>query len=114
MARAGTGLPVGFALLESRGRDACLEELDVDPAYGRRGLGRRLVEAVRDAARERGHRRLVLTTFRDVAWNAPFYLRLGFTVVAVGELDPGLQALRRKDEEAGLDLARRVVMTLDL
>jgi len=114
VARAETGLPVGFALLEARGRDACLEELDVDPAYGRRGLGRRLVEAVRDAARERGHRRLVLTTFRDVPWNGPFYRRLGFTVVAESELDPGLEALRRKDAEAGLDLARRVVMTLDL
>ncbi len=114
VARAETGLPVGFALLESRGRDACLEELDVDPAYGRRGLGRRLVEAARDAARERGHRRLVLTTFRDVPWNAPFYLRLGFRVVGESELDPGLEALCRQDAEAGLDLARRVVMTLDL
>jgi len=114
VARAETGLPVGFALLEARGRDACLEELDVDPAYGRRGLGRRLVEAVRDAARERGHRRLVLATFRDVPWNAPFYRRLGFTVVGETELDPGLEALRRKDAETGLDLARRVVMTLDL
>lgn len=114
VARAETGLPVGFALLESRDRDACLEELDVDPAYGRRGLGRRLVEAARDAARERGHRRLVLATFRDVPWNAPFYRRLGFTVAGESELDSGLQALRRKDAEAGLDLARRVVMTIDL
>lgn len=114
VARAETGLPVGFALLEVRGRDACLDELDVDPAYGRRGLGRRLIEAVRDVARERGHRRLVLATFRDVPWNAPFYRRLGFTVVGETELDPGLEALRRKDAETGLDLARRVVMTLDL
>lgn len=111
------GRPVGFALLGVRRRDACLEEIDVDPDHGRRGLGRRLVEAVRVAARARGHERLLLATFRDVPWNAPFYARLGFEIVeriGEGERDAGLRAMRREDVEAGLDPSRRVLMRLDL
>ncbi len=111
------GRPVGFALLGVRRRDACLEEIDVDPDHGRRGLGRRLVETVRDAARARGHDRLLLATFRDVPWNAPFYARLGFEIVeriGEGERDAGLRAMRREDVEAGLDPSRRVLMRLAL
>jgi hypothetical protein len=28
---------------------------------------------------------VTLTTFRDVPWNAPYYQRLGFTIVGAGD-----------------------------
>jgi ribosomal protein S18 acetylase RimI-like enzyme len=45
VARAG-GSPVGFALLESLGGGLHLEELDVLPEHGRKGIGRALVREV--------------------------------------------------------------------
>ena len=42
-----------------------LEELDVHPDHGRRGLGSSLVMAVRDWAAATGHEAITLTTFRE-------------------------------------------------
>ena len=36
---------------------------------------------------------MTLTTFRDVPWNAPYYERLGFTVVEPADQGPELRAL---------------------
>ena len=56
-------------------RPSTLEEIDVHPDHGRRGLGRRLVSAVCAWAARGGHRWLTLTTFRDVPFNMPFHAR---------------------------------------
>ena len=70
---------VGFALMEAcSDGDAHLLELDVKPAHGGRGIGRALISASVDWAFARGLRRLTLTTFRDIPFNAPFYARVGF------------------------------------
>src|SRR4029079_7779158 len=73
---------VGFAhgeVLEPRA--AHLEELDVLPAHGRRGLGARLVQHACSWAARNGFDSVTLTTFREVPWNMPFYTRLGFEIV---------------------------------
>lgn len=71
--------PVGFALVEMlTGNEPHLEEIDVHPAHGRRGVGSALVRTVCEWATRSGFRDITLTTFRDVAWNMPFYARLGF------------------------------------
>lgn len=70
---------VGFALMEAcSDGDAHLLELDVEPAHGGRGIGRALISASVDWAFARGLRRLTLTTFRDIPFNAPLYARVGF------------------------------------
>ena len=75
-------MPVGFALVEMLADDLPhLEELDVDPSHGRRGLGTALVRAVCEWATVSGYVMLTLTTFRAVAWNLPFYARLGFVEI---------------------------------
>ena len=109
----GGGEVVGFALarLLSDGNPH-LEEIDVHPAHGRRGLGRALVDAVAAWARAGGHQSLSLSTFRKVAWNAPWYARLGF--VPVGALTPALAVLVDRERRSGLPVADRVVMCLDL
>lgn len=106
---------VGFALaLFLHDGTPLLQEIDVEPAHGRRGLGRRLVAAVADWARRRNAATLVLSTFRDVAWNAPFYASLGFTIVAEEALSTAERGLREHEAAHGLPLADRVVMRLDL
>jgi hypothetical protein len=58
-----------------------------------------------------GHREITLTTFRDVAWNAPFYARLGFAVVDRDDWPPAIAAIVADETTRGLDPATRVVMT---
>src|SRR4029077_16584665 len=71
--------PVGFAHVEVIEHNAAhLEEIDVDPAHGRHGLGRKVVLQVCDWAAGNGFASVTLTTFRDVRWNMRFYERLGF------------------------------------
>jgi GNAT superfamily N-acetyltransferase len=90
-----------------------LDQLSVDPAYGRRGIGRALLEAAVAAGRAAGYSAISFTTFRDVAFNAPFYTSMG----CVEDLDPhpGLMARRKVEESLGLDaLGARTVMKLPL
>jgi GNAT superfamily N-acetyltransferase len=104
-------VPVGFAhVVVHEPGVAHLEELDVHPEHGRRGLGRRLVAAVCAWAAERGYHAVTLTTFRDVPWNMPFYEGLGFVVVPSGEISPALLSVVIDEYRRGLDPQRRVVM----
>ena len=104
-------VPVGFAHVEVFERGvAHLDELDVDPRHGRRGLGRRLVVAVCEWALRTGHESVTLCTFRDVPWNMPFYARLGFEVIPRSASSPALDAVVDAETRRGLDPARRVVM----
>jgi GNAT superfamily N-acetyltransferase len=100
--------PVGFLLAKEI--DSCLhiKEMSVDPAHARRGLGSRLVQAVIDAAIDRGFAGLTLTTFKNVPWNGPFYEKMGFSVVDSASMgDAMAETLRR---EANLGLQGRVGM----
>jgi GNAT superfamily N-acetyltransferase len=104
-------IPVGFAHVEVLDSGvAHLEEMDVHPDHGRRGLGTRLVEAVCAWAASAGYPAVTLTTFRDVPWNMPFYARLGFHEVPPRELSADVLAVVEDEARRGLDPARRVVM----
>ena len=102
--------PVGFALVKHKDGGAHLDELGVHPAHGRRGLGTALVEAVCGWAREQGLSAVTLCTLRDVPFNAPFYERLGFVELPESEAGPDLRAVRRREQEAGFPMQRRVMM----
>lgn len=103
--------PVGFAHLEVREPAvAHLEEIDVHPDHGRRGLGRRLVTAVCEWASSAGYRAVTLTTFRDVPFNMPFYARMGFEIIPPDELSVALRDVVRDETGRGLDPERRVTM----
>ena len=103
--------PVGFALVEMlAANQPHLEEIDVHPQHGRRGIGTALVRTVCEWATGRGYGELTLTTFRAVPWNMPFYARLGFEVVPAAELRPELVAVVDDETARGLDPASRVVM----
>lgn len=106
--------PVAFALV-ARLRDwAQLAEVDVVPEWGRRGVGTALVQWAIDWARAHAFRRMVLSTMRDVPWNAPFYRRFGFEVRPAEDLPPELRQLRAEEARRGLPVGERVVMTLTL
>jgi GNAT superfamily N-acetyltransferase len=110
----GADQPIAFAIVHLLAESAHLHELDVHPDYARQGLGRRLIATVADWARARGETALTLTTFDDVPWNGPYYARLGFRLLDLARLSPGLQAVRQGEAEAGLPMAHRICMQLDL
>ena len=103
--------PVGFALVIMLTDTAPhLEEIDVDPVHGRRGVGAALVRAVCEWASRRGHREVTLTTFREPPWNMPFYARLGFEEMPAEQWTAELAAIVRDEAARGLDPKRRVAM----
>jgi GNAT superfamily N-acetyltransferase len=104
-------VPVGFAHVEVlEPNTAHLQEIDVYPAHGHRGLGTRLVMRVCAWAAAAGYGAVTLSTFRDVPWNMPFYARLGFTVVPESEVSAALWSVVEDERRRGLDASRRVVM----
>jgi ribosomal protein S18 acetylase RimI-like enzyme len=84
LARAATGAPLGHAAVRyqpsawEQGREAELEDLFVIAAARRRGVGRRLVQAVVAAAAARGCRKVGLQTNERNAPAVALYGRLGF------------------------------------
>jgi GNAT superfamily N-acetyltransferase len=108
------GTPVGYALADVVDGNAHLEQVTVHPDEQGRGVGRALIDAVRDWAVETGRSAVTLTAFADVAWNAPLYRHLGFRDLADAELGPELRALRDRESEHGLDPSSRVCMRLEV
>lgn len=109
-----TGDPaVGFVSIRLVDDGGHVDQLSVLPDHGRRGLGRALLDQAIGWARDEGLPVVTLTTFRDVPWNAPFYRRVGFEVVA--DPAPGLAAIRAHERAIGDDaLGPRVAMRLVL
>lgn len=108
------GDPVGFAYVKSASKRVHLEELDVHPDHGRRGIGTALLRVVERWAIASERCEITVTTFRDVPWNAPFYEAVGFEMVAPADLDAELKERLHAEAERGLDPARRVAMRMPL
>jgi GNAT superfamily N-acetyltransferase len=103
--------PVGFALVQMLAPDLPhLEEIDVHPDHGQRGLGAALVRAVCDWTAAHGHEAVTLTAFRAVPWNMPFYQRLGFEEVPYEALRPELKQVVAAEAARGMDRERRAVL----
>jgi GNAT superfamily N-acetyltransferase len=104
---------VGFVSVELVDHEAHIAQLSVLPEHGRHGIGRSLLDEAILWAQGQGLTGVTLTTFRDVPWNAPFYLRVGF--VEVVNPAPGLATIRRDERERGLDaMGLRLAMRLTL
>ncbi|AOJ89724.1 GNAT family acetyltransferase [Burkholderia sp. MSMB0856] len=109
------GTCVGFAfyrLLDAQ--RFYLEELDVAPSHAGQRIGARLIERIMTRAAQDGIAQVVLSTFRDAPWNAPYYTRLGFGIIDDASLDDTLRAIRAHHVARGLDETQRVFMRADV
>ncbi|QND51131.1 GNAT family N-acetyltransferase [Phyllobacterium sp. 628] len=104
------GLPVGFVFYDVVDDHLYIEEINVYPSHGGKRLGAGLIHLVEDRARDEGLPGLLLSTFRDVPWNGPYYRRLGFTDIADTDLSPALLHIRQEHIARGLDETMRVFM----
>jgi GNAT superfamily N-acetyltransferase len=113
VATTSDGEVVGFALVMEIGGCAHLDEIDVLPSHGARGIGSALLAAVCSWAKDTGHRAVTLRTFRDVPWNAPFYQSRGFRVADSSALSAAHQGLEVSERQRGLRTDIRVTMAYD-
>ncbi|MDB5457205.1 MAG: acetyltransferase, family [Caulobacter sp.] len=103
-------VPVAFVMFRPADGWAYVEQIDVLPSHAGRRIGAGLLDAVAERARTAARRGLMLSTFKDVAWNAPYYRRIGFVDVADHALSPAQTAIRAEHVARGLDETRRVFM----
>ncbi|WP_027164897.1 GNAT family N-acetyltransferase [Mesorhizobium sp. WSM3224] len=114
VAADGRQQPVGFLSAGIEGVALHIWELDVRLDRQGQGIGRALVERAIEDAGQRGLAAITLTTFRAVAWNAPFYRKFGFRVLEDAGIDERLASLLSDEAEHGMPLDQRCAMRLDL
>jgi ribosomal protein S18 acetylase RimI-like enzyme len=107
---SSAGAPVGYLIADLLDGNVHVEQVSVHPRFSRRGVGRLLIDRVAAHAAEIGAPALTLTTFAEVAWNAPYYRRCGFEVMDDAAIMPELRAVRDHEAAAGLDRWPRVCM----
>lgn len=103
------GRPVAFVLCRVEDGWLFVAELDVLTTFAGRGLGRRLLDRAQAAARAEKLAGTSLLTSSRVPWNAPYYRRLGFRVLAP-PLPTGHAAAWEAQARAGLDMRQRLAM----
>ncbi|MDX6761899.1 GNAT family N-acetyltransferase [Streptomyces sp. F8] len=106
--------PVGYLIAERVDGGLHVEQVSVHPDHARRGIGRSLLEHLAAVAVGEGVPALTLTTFTEVPWNAPYYVRCGFRPLGEEALTPGLREIRAREAAHGLDRWPRVCMRRDL
>ncbi|TYC11254.1 GNAT family N-acetyltransferase [Actinomadura syzygii] len=103
--------PVGFAVLGEVDGAVHLEQISVRGDLTGRGIGVRLLDAVKARAAGRGSPGVSLLTFQDVPWNAPWYAAHGFEELLEERWGPGIRAYWEAEIEEGLHvLGPRLVM----
>lgn len=107
------GAPVGFALVTEIEGYAHLDEIDVLPPHGGRGIGSALLTTVCRWAKDNGYAAVTLRTFRDVPWNAPFYRSRGFRIVESAAVSAAHVRLEAAERRRGLRTDIRVTMAYD-
>jgi len=79
----------------------------VEISHQRQGIGTLLMARLQQMA---GDLPVTLTTFRDVAWNAPFYAALGFEILPESALSDRLRRILLDEAAHGIPIERRVAM----
>lgn len=102
--------PVGYVLLQIIDSIALLAQIDVHPGHGQKGVGTALMIHGIEQIQQHGFSELYLTTFSDMAWNAPFYKKLGFTILKESELPNHILSILHEERDRGLK--NRVAMRL--
>lgn len=106
--------PIGFVVVKFLLNSCFVIELDVHPSYGRQGIGSALMRACCHGASSRGAKWMILTTFRYVPWNIPFYRQLGFKEWPSEQWPVEIEAIVQHEARYGFLPEKRVVMRRQL
>jgi predicted N-acetyltransferase YhbS len=102
--------PVGFLAAHELDEAFFIAEVSVTISHQRRGIGTHLIGIATEHAHAAGFKVVTLTTYRDLAWNGPFYVRLGFSEINAEDAGPGHSRKICEEAKAGHDPSRRCVM----
>ena len=101
----------GYITAEVLDGNAHVAQVSVAPAYAGRRIGRALLELVEAWGRDARCPATTLTTFKDVPWNGPYYLRLGYQVLATSHVGPELaRTMTHEASLPGIDGSLRCAM----
>lgn len=103
--------PVGFLVADWLDEALHIAEISVHPDHGGQRLGEILINAAKGLCAEKGRTLLTLSTFRDVPWNAPYYLKLGFEEVDPAYLGKNHRAMKEA-QDIVFDQTPRIFMKL--
>ncbi len=114
-AKTAEGTLAGFIIAHGVGEsDLYIDELSVGADYQGQGIGTSLLAHCINDAKRQSFGSLFLTTYRDIAWNGPFYARHGFEI-SPAETQPGwLRDIVSREIAAGANAQSRIAMRLDL
>lgn len=104
------GAPVGFLAAGTRSGQYVILQISVARSGQGSGVGARLMDTAMAHGRASGAADVVLTTFRDIPWNAPWYARFGFVEIAEGERSQVVRDMQAHEAAHGLDMSRRCAL----
>ncbi|AKT44024.1 GNAT family N-acetyltransferase [Chondromyces crocatus] len=103
-------MPVGFVMSSRVPSWIYLAEIAVITRASGHGIGRSLIDEVKATATREGLLGVVLRTYAQVPWNAPYYVRLGFEELAEALVPEALIDIPQREPELGLDPKARLFM----
>lgn len=109
VARNQHGWAIGFALIRPRGAGLYLDQISVHPDHGKKGIGRALIICTLAEAESRKLPHVSLSTFRDLAWNGPFYASMGFKEIPADKLEPYMIEIEQA-QKPFMDVSQRCFM----
>jgi ribosomal protein S18 acetylase RimI-like enzyme len=106
--------PIGFVGGMDIDGNFHIVEISVAQAVQGKGVGSALMAEMTRQVKEEKFMAMTLTTYRNVAWNGPWYTKMGFQEVTAEEM--GREYLKIWDVESqhGHDMASRCVMRKSL
>ncbi|EKT63834.1 GNAT family N-acetyltransferase [Providencia burhodogranariea] len=102
--------PIGFINIQKLKNSLHIREVSVDQSWQGKGVGRELIQHVLGYALQKKVNNVTLTTFRDVPWNAPYYQRLGFSIIEASELSCTLKSILQQEVDTGFAIEDRCAM----
>jgi GNAT superfamily N-acetyltransferase len=106
--------PVGFVYFKVVEKYAYIEEISVDPDHAGHRYAALLLDAIARTASSFAFEALLLSTFKSVPWNAPYYRRLGFIEIPDAKMSSSMFGIRQEHANRGLDESKRVFMQKSL
>ena len=102
--------PVGFSGGEHIEGNFHLVEISVAQDFQGKGVGRALMERMEADVRREGYKSMTLTTYRSLAWNGPWYGRMGFMEVRAEDMGRTYLGILEGERQHGFDMSARCVM----
>lgn len=105
-------LPIGFINIQMLDNSLHINEVSVCQTCQGKGIGKQLIQHIIAYAQEQGVHSVSLTTFRDIPWNAPYYQRLGFRLMAESDLSDEIKSILQEEVDAGFNAQDRCAMVI--